>query len=442
MNKFRISAVLILVLALLGAYFVYSTENNPESSYHFKYGLDLSSGTHLVYRADTSGLEGGDIDDAMGALRDVIERRVNIFGVSEPIVQIEQGGFGGTTEERLIVELPGITDVNQAIELIGRTPLLEFKLVKQSSETVTDVDGNQVPDTEFIDTGLTGRYLKRAQLSFSGAQGGIGINEPVVAIEFNDDGKGLFAQITKDHIGEVLAIFLDGQPLSLPVIQSEIPDGNAQITGNFTAESAKTLVRDLNLGALPVPIDLVSTQSIGASLGYDALTSGVKAGLIGLLLLSIFIIFWYRLPGLIAVLSLGIYLVMMLVIFKTVPVVLTAAGIAGLILSIGMSVDANVLIFERMKDELERGDDLREAIRHGFSRAWLSIRDGNISSILTSIILFWFGTSLVKGFALTLGIGVLVSMISAISVSRTFMFAVSGEKFEGAWKFLFGHGLK
>jgi len=440
MNKIRISAFLIIILAVLTGYFVFSTEVDPQSKYHFKYGLDLSSGTHLVYKADTSALENGDTRDAMSALREVIERRVNVFGVSEPIVQVEQGGFGGEKEERLIVELPGITDVQQAVELIGRTPLLEFKLANQSGEITLDENGNEIPGSSFVDTGLTGRYLKRAQLTFGGSQG-VGINEPIVLIEFNKEGADLFAEITKAHVGEILAIFLDGEPLSLPVIQTEITGGSAQITGDFTPDEAKTLVRDLNLGALPVPIELISTQSIGASLGHDALTAGVKAGLIGLLLLSLFLIFWYRLPGLIAVFSLGTYLVITLLLFKTLPVVLTAAGIAGFILSIGMAVDANVLIFERIKDELEHRDDLQEAIKLGFSRAWLSIRDGNISSIITSIILFWFGTSLVKGFALTFGLGVLISMISAISVSRTFILAVSGEKYEGARKFLFGHGI-
>ena len=422
---------------------MYSTQINEESKYAFKYGLDLSSGTHLVYRADVSAITDTDAKGAMGALRDVIERRVNVFGVSEPIVQVERGGFGGEKEERLIVELPGITDVDEAVALIGKTPLLEFKLATQSStEFVDDGNGNMIPDVSFVDTGLTGRYLKRAQLSFSGAQGGVGISEPIVLIEFNKEGAELFADITKNNVGNVLAIFLDGEAISVPVIQSEITDGSAQISGDFEAEEARTLVRDLNLGALPVPIELISTQSIGASLGHDALTSGVNAALIGLFILSLFLILWYRLPGVISVVSLSIYLVMMLALFKLIPVVLTAAGIAGFILSIGMAVDANVLIFERVKEELEERNDLQEAIKQGFSRAWLSIRDGNISSIITAIILFWAGTSMVKGFALTFGLGVLISMISAIAVSRTFTLAIAGESYGGLKKFLFGHGLR
>jgi len=435
--KIRISAIFILILALVAGYFVYTTEVQEHPRFGFKYGLDLSSGTHLVYKADASSVAEGEVRSAMGALRDVIERRVNTFGVSEPIVQVEQGGFGGEEEERLIVELPGITDVDEAAALIGRTPLLEFKLAQEGTPSDENPSG-----VEFVDTGLTGRFLERAQMSFSGSHGGVGISEPIVLIDFNSEGADLFGQITGDNIGSVLAIFLDGEILSLPVIQTSITDGNAQISGSFSAEEARTLVRDLNLGALPVPIELVSTQSIGASLGHNALTSGVRAGLIGLTALALFLVLWYRLPGLLAIFSLAIYLIITLFIFKLVPVVLTAAGIAGFILSIGMAVDANILIFERIKEEFKERDDLEEAVRQGFSRAWLSIRDGNISSILTAIILFWFGTSLVKGFALTFGLGVLVSMISAIVITRTFLLAISPSRVTKATRFLFGHGIQ
>lgn len=442
MTKFRIWAVIILLIGLMAGFFVYSSEQNPDGRFAFKFGLDLSGGTHLVYRADTSELGGINVNESMGALRDAIERRVNVFGVSEPLVQVERDGFAN--ENRLIVELPGITDVDEATALIGRTPLLEFKLAVDKNVSAQNSDTEYTAD-QFVDTGLTGRLLDRAQLSFGqpgSNSNGLGANEPIVLIEFNKEGSDLFRDITKNNIGEILAIFLDGQVLSLPVIQTEIVGGNAQITGSFTPEEARTLVRDLNLGALPVPIELISSQTIGATLGSNALDAGVMAGIYGLIALAIFLILWYRLPGVISVLSLGVYLVIMLSLFKLIPVVITAAGIAGLILSIGMAVDANVLIFERMKEELQDDrKDLDESIKIGFSRAWLSIRDSNISSILTAIILFWFGTSLVKGFALTFGIGVLVSMISAITVSRTFLLAIAGKK--GKEKgFLFGSGLK
>jgi len=435
----KIIAVMILIVALFIGFFVYSTEKDPESKFAFKFGLDLSGGTHLVYRADISELGGLDVDSAMGALRDAIERRVNVFGVSEPLVQVEKSSFSG--EERLIVELPGITDVDEATGLIGRTPLLEFKLMSEESNSLDP--STELTIDNFIDTGLTGRLLERATLQFgSGGHAGAGSNEPIVLIDFNKEGSDLFAEITKNNVGSVLAIFLDGQVLSLPVIQTEILGGSAQISGSFTPDEAKILVRDLNLGALPVPIELISSQTIGATLGSSALDAGVNAALYGLLVLALFLIIWYRLPGLVAVLSLGVYLLVMLSLFKTVPVILTSAGIAGFILSIGMAVDANVLIFERMKEELRNGrEDVDEAVSIGFSRAWLSIRDGNISSFLTAIILFWFGTSLVKGFALTFGIGVLISMLSAISISRTFLLAVGGgRKNTGAVKFLFGTG--
>jgi len=254
----------------------------------------------------------------------------------------------------------------------------------------------------------------------------------------------LFAKITTENKGKVLAIFLDGQIISSPVINDAITDGKAIISGNFTADEAKSLVRDLNYGALPVPIELISTQTIGASLGEDAKTNGVKAGVVGMSLVTAFLILWYRLPGLVASISLLAYVILSLAAFKVMSVTFTAAGIAGFILSIGMAVDANVLIFERLKEELKKGKSVHDSLHEGFSRAWLSIRDSNISSIITSIILFWLGTSAIKGFALTLGIGVLISMFTAITVSRTFLFAIAPNKDKSVSKrvrFLFSNGL-
>jgi len=232
-------------------------------------------------------------------------------------------------------------------------------------------------------------------------------------------------------------------PISQPVIQQEILGGRAEITGAFNPQEAKILVGRLNSGALPIPIELLSSQTIGASLGTQAKERGVKAGILGLFVVALFMIFWYRLPGLIAVVALSIYISFMLALFKVIPVTLTAAGVAGFILSIGMAVDANVLIFERLKEELRSGKALRESIEKGFSRAWLAIRDSNFSSILTAVILFWFGTSLIEGFALVFGLGVIISMITAISVTRTLLLAVSNEEVpQGTIKFLFGTGFK
>ncbi len=414
---------------------------NKESAFPFRLGLDLTGGTHLIYQADTSKLDPLEVDESMKALRDVIERRVNLFGVSEPIVQLEKSSIvSGERTERLIVELPGVTDVSEAIRLIGATPLLEFKLINYEAPADDALNINN--EDLFIDTGLTGRFVERAQLQFGGAGHGGLSNEPIILISFNNEGAKLFGNITREHIGEQLAIFLDGNLLSQPVIQDEIPNGQAILSGNFTPDEARELARDLNFGALPVPIELLSTQAVGASLGQDALEKGVVAGLWGLLAVALFIILWYRLPGLIAVISLSIYMIIMLAIFKLIPITLTSAGVAGFILSIGMAVDANILIFERVKEELKEAKDLRDAVKDGFKRAWRPIKDGNISSILTAVILFWLGTSIVEGFALTFGLGVIVSMITAISITRTFLLSISPDNRNGFIKFIFGSGIK
>ncbi len=439
MLKIRLAALILLVVAGFVGYFALQTEN---TAFPYKFGLDIAGGTHLIYRADTTKLDSSEIKDSMLALRDVIERRTNLFGVAEPLVQTEEGSVvaGGQKEQRLIVELPGVTDIGEAVAMIGKTPLLEFKLAK---EIPADPDAeDSKPLLSFQDTGITGHLIKKAQLQFNPSSG-----EPAVLLSFNKEGKDLFAQITGENVGQIMAIFLDGVPISTPVIREEIKDGQAQISGGFTPQEAKLLARDINYGALPVPIKLISTQTIGASIGEDTLAKGIAAGLYGLLAVMIFLVLWYRLPGFLAVLSLMAYISIILSLFKLIPITLTAAGIAGFILSIGMAVDANVLIFERIKEEMRERGDINSAIKEGFSRAWLSIRDSNISSIITAIILFWFGTSLVEGFALTFGVGVLVSMFTAITITRIFLFAIapiisnnSDARFARAAKFLFGSG--
>jgi preprotein translocase subunit SecD len=423
-------------------------------------GLDLQGGSHLVYQADFSGLKDADKADALNSIRDTIERRVNSFGVSEPLVQV-------TGTDRIIIELPGIKDINEAIDQIGQTPYLEFKIenpnppqINASSSTI-NLDSNSL----WISTGLSGKQLTKASVDFQQGQG-IG-NQVVVKLQFNDEGKKLFSQITSQNVGKQVAIFLDGQLISAPTVQNAITEGSAIITGNFTTEQAKQLATRLNSGALPVPIRLISQQNVGATLGKESVQNSLIAGILGLILIALFMIMYYRFPGLLAVVALLIYTVVAFAVFKigisfsgvvlvgiffflglTVnakfgylavisyvllmllkglsPVTLTLAGIAGFILSIGMAVDANILIFERLKEEIRAGKEIHKAVDDGFARAWLSIRDSNVSSLITTVILYTFGTPSIKGFAITLGIGILLSMFTAITVTRTFLKAFVG----------------
>jgi preprotein translocase subunit SecD len=439
MFALRYSAVLVVVVAILVGVFVWFT-NGGGNRFAFKLGLDLSGGTALVYNADTSKVPTAQVADAMNALQTVIERRVNAFGVGEPVVETQQAGALGNGNYRLLVELPGVTDVNKAEAMIGQTPTLEFKLVKKGMEASTTLATGEANPTAFEDTGLTGKYLTSASLQFGGGSNTIA-TEPTVLVNFNSDGTKLFADITQKNIGRELGIFLDGKLLSAPVIQTSITNGSAVISGNFTAQGAKDLATNLNLGALPVPITLASTQSIGATLGEEATHAGLFAGIVGFIALALFMILWYRLPGVVAVVALVIYCLLMLALFKLIPVVLTAAGMAGFILSVGLAVDANILIAERMKEELASGKETQNAIRTGFDRAWSAIRDSNIAHIIAAVILFWFGTSLIKGFALVFGLGVIVSLVSAITISRTFLLALGVRGHSAVGRFLMRSGL-
>lgn len=438
MWAYRFSALAaIFVTGFLGWY-VYTSEIT--GSRPFRLGLDLSGGTQLLYKADTSAIA-GDTEESLNALRETIERRVNLFGVAEPLVQREKGSsVAGEGEERLIIELPGVTDANEAIRQIGETPVLEFRMFTGGEDVV--LTGTSTLPTQndlFGPAILTGRHIARAELQF-GSAGGLA-NEPVVVLFFDDEGTKIFADTTAANVGKMFGIFLDGEPISTPVINEAIPGGTAVISGNFTAVEARDLVKNLNFGALPVPIELVSTQTVSGTLGGEAVRDGLFAGAAGFVIVALFMVLWYRVPGFLAVLALSLYVALSLALFKLIPVTLTAAGIAAFILSIGMAVDANVLIFARMREEMQKGKHGEEAVREGFNRAWLSIRDSNISSIITAIILFWFGTSIVKGFALVFGLGVLVSMFSAITVSRTFLLALPPG--EGRLsRFFYGSGIQ
>ncbi len=470
MWKTRFGALLILVIGAGIGYFIYASEpalrqgktvpyQEIAEKFPFKLGLDLSGGVQLLYKADVSSVKPSEVKAAMESLRDVIERRVNLFGVSEPIVQVEEkGGITGPVEHRLIVELPGITDVKKAVEMIGQTPKLEFMTERSAKEleafnkAVEEFKADQAAGRPlnisaellagpYVPTELNGRFLDRAVLEFDQTT-----REPIVSLVFNKDGADLFAKLTKENVGKTIAIFLDrdlgnGQPISAPVVQEEILGGKAQITGRFTPEEAKTLVGRLNSGALPVDkLELLSTQTISAPLGAKSLNAGVWAGIWGIAIVGLFLILWYRLPGIISTITMAIYIVIMLALFKFFGVTMTSAGIAGFILSIGMAIDANILIFERTKEELRKGHAVHDAIHEGFARAWTSIRDSNISSIITAIILFWFGTSLIKGFALTFGFGVVVSMFSAITISRILLYSLPFRGHGVFVRILFGSG--
>lgn len=453
MKKMIKKILLVLFILILGvgvALFVFKSEPKLNQNFEqeksffknrpFRLGLDLSGGSHLVYQADLSQVEEGEVSNSMDALRDVIERRVNLFGVSEPVVQVEGDSLLSGGEQKLIVDLPGVTDVEEAIEMIGQTPLLEFRVESPDimQNAVVGEDGQVSLDlsNQFIATELTGRYLERAVLEFDPTT-----REPMVSLQFDSIGKELFAEITKNNVGKMVAIYLDGAPISTPVVRQEITDGMAVISGSFTPTEARELVGRLNSGALPVPITLLSKQTIGATLGDSAVDAGVKAAIYGFMLVALFLIFWYRLPGIVAVVSLGLFVTIILALFKLIPVTLTAAGIAGFIISMGIAVDANILIFERIKEEIKNGRSVRDAVNFGFDRAWTSIRDSNISTIITAMILFWFGTSLIKGFALTLGMGVLVSMFSAITITKIFLNSFSFMKDNKITRFLFLSGL-
>ena len=417
----------IIVGSLLLFVFVYPQSINKYVSVPnvpFRLGLDLLGGTHLVYQADLSKSENK--ADAMQGVRDVIERRVNYFGVAEPLVQIS-----GT--DRLIVELAGINDVSQAIQLIGATPFLEFKETKADTQAILDAQqkGQRLNEDPLQATGLNGKHLKRAAVVFDQQT-----YQSQVSLELNEEGAKLFAEITKKNLGKIVAIYLDGVLISTPVVQSEIKDGNAVITGKFTPAEVKLLATRLNSGALPVPIALVSQQTIGASLGAESLSKSLTAGIYGLILVALFMILFYRLPGLVSVIALAVYVLIVLAIYKLIPVTLTLAGIAGFILSLGMAVDANVLIFARMREELKAGKSVRSSMHEGFSRAWLSVRDSHVTTLIGAFVLYVFTTSIVKGFALTLGVGVLTSLFTATVVTRTLLNLFSGSRFENK-KWLF-----
>lgn len=523
-------------------------------------GLDLQGGIHLEYKADVSQIDKDKVGDALSAAQAVIERRVNAFGVGEPLVQVSRSG----SEDRIIVELPGVKDIEQAKKMIKETPFLEFRelvaddsdivkqfddlnrasqekaqdilervkrgedfsaLAKEFSEDPGSKDKNgelefykkndldpvfseaafsenlktgeiypslvesqfgwhiikkieergesddkevkaahilfikrsidQYPQLKYTATGLTGKNLKDASVAFQGQ----GIGSPQISLTFDDEGTKLFAEITKRNIGKGVAIVLDNLPITdtnsdgnideldppyAPTIQQEILGGQAVITGNYTVQEANDLVKRLNEGALPVPIALVGQQSVDASLGDAALQKSLFAGLVGLGAVALFMILYYRFLGLIAIFALLLYTAMLLAIFKLsvftpFAITITLSGIAGFILSIGIAVDANVLIFERTREELGFGKNVYKALGDGFRRAWPSIRDGHISTLITTFILIGLGTGFVKGFAIILALGVLLSLFTAVVLVRIVTMFLVGDWMEKHPKLLVSH---
>jgi len=376
-----------------------------------KKGLDLQGGTHLVFSADMSGVEAQNKNEALKASQTNIEKRVNYFGVSEAVVQTSKT----ENDFRLVVELPGVTDVNQAIDLIGKTAQLEFRTENPDQKTATE------SGEYFLKTDLTGRDLKRSFIDFDQNTG-----EQVVGLEFNSEGAKKFGEITAQNVGKMVAIYLDGLPVSIPKVEEAITGGNAVIRGSFDSKSAKQLSIQLNAGALPVPIKLIEQRNIGASLGKESVQKSVRAGLIGLLMVVAFMWAYYGKLGFLADLALINYGLITLALYKLIPVTLTLPGIAGFLLSVGMAVDANILIFERMKEERRMGKPVNIAMELGFGRAWDSIRDANVCTLITAFILFnpfnWTFlnvSGMVRGFALTLALGIAVSLFTGIVVTRT-----------------------
>jgi preprotein translocase subunit SecD len=395
--------------------------NPGNNTLGMRLGLDLSGGTRLVYKADLSQIGNESAASAVKGVMDIITRRVDAYGVSEATIQ-------KLGSDQIVVQLPGVRDVEAAINLIGSTAQLEFKegLYDSSGNPILDSTGNYqwIPATAVNGSGqevpLTGQYLKRnARVEFVQ-----NTNAPEVAFEFNSEGATLFSQITGRLIGKPLGIFLDNQLISSPTVKAQI--GAQGVIENIPLNEANNLAILLNAGALPVPlIGPIERTTVDPTLGADSIRKSLIAGMVGLILVVVFMVIYYRLPGALASAALIIYGILMLALFKLIPVTLTLPGIAGFILSIGMAVDANVLIFERLKEELRSGRTLGVAVETGFNRAWPAIRDSNITTIIACVILYWIGSALAEprmmGFALTLGIGVALSMFSAIIITRTFI---------------------
>lgn len=389
-----------------------------QKDYQLRKGLDLQGGMQVTLEAEMINIANEDKEVALESAREIIAKRVDLYGISESSIQTSKKD----DSYRLIVELPGISDPQEALDLVGQTAQLEFKLQRQLTEEEFNeaTVSPQIWLDSFVETGLTGKQLKRSLAQVDPQTG-----KPVISLEMNSEGRDLFAKVTKENVNEVLAIFIDGVPIMTPIISTPILDGQAVISGDFGTQEAKNLAIQLNAGALPVNIKVLEQRTIGASLGEESVQKSVLAGLLGLGLVLLFMIVYYGWLGFVASISLLIYATLTIAIYKILGVVITLPGIAGLILTIGMAVDANILIFERMKEELRAGHPYARAMELGFGRAWDSIKDANLASILTALVLinplnfsFLNTSGLVKGFGLTFLIGTLMSLFTGVLVSR------------------------
>lgn len=390
------------------------------TDWQLKKGLDIQGGMQVVLKADMSEIDELDRPQALEAAQEIIRTRVDLYGINEPLVQTSVNG----DDYRIIVELAGVTDSADALQLVGQTAQLDFRL--QNQEKAEDPEATQSAlffFGTFEETGLTGKQLKRTSVQFDQQTG-----EPVISLEFDSEGTQLFADITTENEGEILAIFIDGFPVTTPQIQTPILNGIAQLSGGFTVEEAKQLNIQLSAGALPVPIEVLEQRTIGASLGQESVEDSVKAGVIGILLVMLFMILYYGFKGFLASMALVVYAVLTFAIYKLMGVTLTLPGVAGLLLSVGMAVDANILIFERMKEEIRTGKPFKHALELGFGRSWDSIKDANLATIMTSLVLinpmnfnFLNTSGLVRGFGITLLIGVLISLFTGVVVTRNFL---------------------
>ncbi len=463
---------LLIILLLLLVFFVYTiispsafnsgvdfvNKNTPLSlskieDSGFMFGLDLQGGAYLLYEADFDDIPLSERDQRMEGLRDLIERRIDLYGVGESVVQIRG--------ERLSVEIPGAHDLDEAIDMIGETPFLDFRELSEevqemqqakweeienyfgktideiTMEELLSLDEGEIEDWEVVfqnpykETGLTGVHLDNARVTIHHVT-----QDPIIALSFNEEGAALFAEITGRNVGKPVATFLDGVILQEATVQEKITGGEAQITGSFSIEEAYNVARDLRIGALPVPISLISQQSIGPSLGEESLNVSLTAGIIGFALVAGFMIIFYRFLGLFSVTSLAVYILFVLFLFKIIPVTLTLSGIAGFISSVGMAIDANILIISRIKEELKAGNSVKKSIEEGYKNAWSSIRDGNFTTLMVAIILFFITTSFVRGFAITLILGILTSLLCSMIIKRAlFIIFQEGKlsKIKGIW---------